>query len=85
MSKCVLCVQVCVRTATVCSQRTLSPASPVTSCPARSSLISMSSDLFLRSSLAANFSACSLFSVSSFSATYVPCDWPVSSRQGGGA
>lgn len=43
----------------------------------------MSSDLFLRSSLAANLSACSFFSVSSFSATCVPYDWLVSTDRGG--
>lgn len=56
-------------TATVCSQRTLSPASPVTSLSARSSFTSISSDFFLKLSFMASFSPCCFFSWSSFSPT----------------
>lgn len=59
-----------VRTATVSSQRTLSPASPDTNLPARSSLSSMSSDFIRSSSFWVSFSSYCRFSWSSFSPTY---------------
>ncbi len=59
-----------VRTVTVSSQRTLSPASPDTSLSARSSLSSMSSDFLRSSSFWASFSSYCRFSWSSFSPTY---------------
>lgn len=70
-------------TFTVSSHRAFSPASPDTSIPARSSFISISSDLLRSSSFCASFSSYCFFSISSFSATWEGSEYGDLTQAGG--